>query len=391
MKPSLGEEVMATASPTERRKAQNNIDKARVALVLNHSFFASIVFRRRIDIEDATETAYVTQAGRIGVGTKFVAGLTVQETVFLLAHEAMHYALMHNYRRQCRDPKTWNVVCDYVINDLLVESRVGTPIENGAYRPGAREYAAEQLYQEQQDQGQGQPDYQPGVGNDDLSETELPEGKSPAEMAQEAAQEIVAATMAAKKQGNMPAGLARTVDEIVNPTTPWYQLLERYMELLVKADQSWRRPRKKMMAHELYLPSSDTKPAMGTVVIGVDTSGSVGAKEVAHFVGHINAILERCNPELVYVLHVDSRVHQADEFTPDDLPLVIKSFRGGGGTNMCKVLEWVDDEGVEPDVCIILTDGYTPYPDKAPIYPLVWLQTENRESPVGENIKYRMD
>jgi predicted metal-dependent peptidase len=397
-----------------RDKAKSNIVKAKVQLSMYHPFFAALVMKRGIHIEDHTETAYVTQSGRIGVGTEFAAKLSVKQCVFLLAHEALHYALGHNFRRFNRDPAQWNKVCDWVINDNLVEMGVGSSIPDGEYRQGSAAYSAEQLYNDQRggqndkpsnDQGdssggqndtpsdcpgQGKPEYQPGQGNSDLSETEMPSDRSVQEIMQECAQELAQARTAAKKQGTMSADLERLIGEVINPITPWHILLERFMTGLIRADVTWKRPRKKMLVHNVYLPSSDKVPKIGEVVIGVDTSGSIGEKEISHFVGHINSIIEKCNPEKVHVLHVDSKVRQADEFTMEDYPLAIKKFCGGGGTDMRRILTWIDEFGVEPDVCVVLTDGETPYPEKEPAYPLVWLQTGNETSPVGENIKYRI-
>ena len=53
------------------------------------------------------------------------AGLSYEECKFVLAHEYLHAGLCHHERRQGRDPSFWNVACDYVINDWLIEMGVG--------------------------------------------------------------------------------------------------------------------------------------------------------------------------------------------------------------------------------------------------------------------------
>jgi predicted metal-dependent peptidase len=55
------------------------------------------------------------------------AGLNEFETRFVLAHEVLHVALRHMGRRLGRDPYLWNVACDFVINDWLIDMQVGTP------------------------------------------------------------------------------------------------------------------------------------------------------------------------------------------------------------------------------------------------------------------------
>ena len=157
------------APPTaaERAKAADNLRKAKVQLVIQHPFFASIVLKRTIDIRDDVPTAYVTPTGKIVMGTAFLAKQTVQTTMGLLAHETMHYAMMHHMRVGWRKPRVANKYMDFVINDILKAAGMELP-EGGAFQDGAREYAWEQLYKEDEDEG-GEGPYTPGHGNDDLS------------------------------------------------------------------------------------------------------------------------------------------------------------------------------------------------------------------------------
>ncbi|AIQ62480.1 hypothetical protein PSTEL_04540 [Paenibacillus stellifer] len=49
------------------------------------------------------------------------AGLDEQECRFVLAHEFLHVGLRHHACAEGRDPYLWNVACDYVINQWLIE------------------------------------------------------------------------------------------------------------------------------------------------------------------------------------------------------------------------------------------------------------------------------
>jgi predicted metal-dependent peptidase len=44
-----------------------------------------------------------------------------------LAHEVMHPAIHHQVRRSGRDPKRWNVACDFAINPLLLDAGLSLP------------------------------------------------------------------------------------------------------------------------------------------------------------------------------------------------------------------------------------------------------------------------
>lgn len=199
---------------------------------------------------------------------------------------------------------------------------------------------------------------------------------------------VAQAKAVAKQRGNMPGALERMVESIINPITPWYELLERMMTSFIKADYSWSRPNKRHIGAGLYLPSSGKTPNMGTVVIQSDESGSISPDELEHFKGHISKIIETCRPEKVIVLHTDTEVHEhVDEYTMDDLPLAFKAH-GGGGTDMRAGVQWCVDQGIDPEVFVTLTDMYTPFPETDPGFPLVWLATTDTVAPIGDTIRY---
>ena len=359
----------------DRARAQENIKKAKVQLVIHQPFWANVVLRRPITMCDKTPTAYIDAKGHITMGTKFVAGLSVPQTVFLLAHEAGHYVFGHFLRRGARDPRRWNTAGDWVINDLLEESNVGEKIEGGAYRAGARTEFAEKLYDEipEQDGKGGGGNYSPGEGWDDMDPLEGMSQDDIDQLKQDVAGELAQAAQAARTQGKLPASLATHIDNIVNPATPWYRLLHPFMIKLVKNSTTWARPNRRLLAHNLYLPSPGNKKTLGLVVIARDTSGScMGKEDQESFLGHMNAILDMCQPERMVILDTDARVNKVHDLTPNDLPVRPASY-GGGGTSFCPPFEWVAEQGLTPDVFIYLTDMYGDFPDQAPHYPTVWL------------------
>lgn len=374
------------APPTaaERAKAADNLRKAKVQLVIQHPFFASIILKRTIDIRDDVPTAYVTPTGKIVMGTAFLAKQTVQQTMGLLAHETMHYAMMHHMRVGWRKPRVANRYMDFVINDILKAAGMELP-EGGAFQDGAREYAWEQLYKEDEDEG-GEGPYTPGHGNDDLSAEGINDVTS--EQIEQVKQELSQALSVAKNKGNIPAGMERLINDIINPRTPWFHLLERYMTQLIRSGQSWRRPNKRFACHDIYMPTHDKTPHMGTIVVVSDESGSVGDKERQHFAGHFNKILETCRPDKVILLHVDTEVHKAEEFAAEDYPIVFKTY-AHGGTHMPVAFDWVAKEGIEPDCMVFLTDGETDYGD-AQDYPVIWLITTDCVATHGETIPYEV-
>ena len=125
---------------------KDKVVKAKARLVLDHPFFGMAVSKRDLIYDYNTKTASMDATGQMRLNPHFLAPLTVKNTIFLLAHEAMHYMLCHSTRRGARDPKQWNIAADWVINDTLKEAKVGDFIEGGCYFDGARDHATEELY-----------------------------------------------------------------------------------------------------------------------------------------------------------------------------------------------------------------------------------------------------
>ena len=105
---------------------------------------------------------------------------------------------------------------------------------------------------------------------------------------------------------------------------------------------------------------------------------------------HRESIIEQCRPEAIHVVYCDAAVNRTDQFTCDDLPVKLTPC-GGGGTDLRKIFEWVDGQGLRPDCAVVLTDMYTPF-GEAPDYPVVWLSTSGvTEAPFGDVVPYSME
>ncbi len=93
---------------------------------------------------DISIAAVSASAGEIYVNPH--ADLTPEEWRFVLAHEMLHAALGHDRRVEGRDPELFNIACDFVINDWLVQMGVGHMPEGLLYDPQLRGLSAEAVY-----------------------------------------------------------------------------------------------------------------------------------------------------------------------------------------------------------------------------------------------------
>ena len=382
---------------------KRRVSKAKSLLFFDHPFFGVAASKRPIIYTETTPTAAMSATGQMYMNPQFVDPLNVQQLMFLIAHEAMHYMLCHSLRMGPRDHTAWNIACDKVINDTLIHNNVGQPIEGGVYLRDARNFSAEELYDENEGDdggyggssgGSGGPCHKPtngGIGNDigppcddggyPLDESQIHQITAQTKI------ETIQAAKAAKAIGKLPASIERIVDELVNVSTPWHEITERYMSAKVRDGKSFRTPNRKYISKGIYLKGKSNLPKMGPVALIIDVSGSVDDDEIAIYNGHINRILHTCTPEVVHVIYCDTHVRKVDEFTPEDWPVTIK-VDAGGGTAFKPAFDYIDDNALDPEVVIYLTDGYG-NTDFTTTHETIWLTTGSTNFPFGTVIEFK--
>jgi predicted metal-dependent peptidase len=119
----------------------------------------------------------------------------------------------------------------------------------------------------------------------------------------------------------------------------------------------------------------------GSVVIAVDRSGSVSARQLSHFKAEIQSILDGQRPELVHVLYFDTCVHRADVYRAGQ-PIKLTPV-GAGGTDFRPCFDWIEEHGVQPEMVVFLTDLWRSLPNKRPPYEFLWASTGAHEAPFG--------
>jgi predicted metal-dependent peptidase len=377
-----------------RKEAGRLIDKARAYIVLDQAFFATIMlkhpFTERLDVP----TLAVTPQGAIFYNPNFIKQYDADQIVFAVTHEILHYAGGHAQRRQGRDPRKWNYACDAWNNATLQAAGVGKFIPGCVNIPGSHLKTVEDIYAElpDNDDDDGEDGEDGGIGSDDplfkdldydnLSETEKAEVEAQRKM------DVAEAAATAKIRGKLPGVLAKFAEETIEQRTPWFDILERYMTERVRTDISWSRPARRYMP-DFYQPSMDNGHAMGEVVIQVDISGSVSREEIKHYNGHIKRIVETCKPSKVHVIYTDTVVQKHEEFDkPEDVQI---NYHSGGGTHMPAGFKWVEDQGIDPEVVITLTDGFTDWDTEPPFPTVHCISSAGQKAPYGVNVHFDMN
>lgn len=384
------------------------IQKARTVLLLDHPFFGSLLYRLK-DRESRAVKTMATDGISLLWNPEFVETLTAATLAGTLAHEVMHPALRHHLRRSGRDPKRWNIACDYAINPLLVDAGLKLP-EGVLLESRFRGMSAEQIYNlleadqdsdpnPDKDQQSAAPDNSHGSpAQNESSDRSVPEtdggigqvldapqesDDSPSEQEQAREWDIAVkqAMTVAQQAGKVPAGLDRAMEGVAEAAVNWRELLRRRWSETTASDYSWMRPNRRHLWNGLYLPGV-IKEGVGEIVIAVDCSGSISARQLRLFEAEARSILEGQRPERVYVLYFDVVVQKVEIYEAGQ-PISLNPM-GGGGTEFAPCFEWVDERGIMPQTMVFLTDLYGSFPSAAPSYPVLWASTGRRQAPFGE-------
>jgi predicted metal-dependent peptidase len=196
---------------------------------------------------------------------------------------------------------------------------------------------------------------------------------------------VAQAAQAAKMMGKLSDGMARLVDEVLNPKVDWREVLQQFVEKCKDDSRTWARPNRRFIQQGLYLPSKDGE-AMGELVVAVDCSGSVGVDELNQFAAEVKTIHEDQKPSKITIIYFDSSVSHVDEFTRDDE--VSMEPHGGGGTAFSPIFEKVEELAIEPVACVVLTDLYCNDYGDTPPYPVLWVSNgrDGEDTPFGETV-----
>lgn len=361
------------------------IQRARTTMLIDMPFFGVLALQLHVQEDPTCKTAW-TDGQAMGFNPLFVATLSSDQLIALIAHEVMHCACGHPWRESGRQHRRWNKAADYAINPILVDAGLTLP-EGGLIDPAYHGKSAEWIYDRlPQEDGDGSDDgsnpqgeVRPSPTGD--SDTTDPNAQ-PHQTESDWQQLTKQALQAAKSQGKLPAGMLRDLESATKPIVDWRSLLRRYMQDITTADYSWSQPNRRYLTSGLYLPSLRSH-ACGKIAIAVDTSGSIDAITLAQFAGEMQGIIDDMQPSSVDVLYCDAAVHRVDTFERGD-PLEMHPA-GGGGTSFVPVFEHFDQPDAEsPVVLVYFTDMYGSFPDAAD-YPVIWASTSSIDSaPFGD-------
>ena len=380
---------------SEQMTAEQRMQKAVVSIMQNPRYIAlaGILMLGERDVIDADQWKFgpptaCTNGRDEWYHRDYISKLNDAELRFLILHESYHKLYKHL--------TTWKWIADInheeanICTDLVINIKVVDDNKDGfATMTGelARGYIDEkyrdmdtaQVYHARKKSGE---DQQPQDGDGGqvtgINEDGTPQNSTSGvpfdshdwdgakDMTPTEANELARDIDEAIRQGALVAGKTgsggdRDLVELLKPQIDWREVLREFVTTTCTGSDysTWQRPNRRYISAGVYMPSGISE-SIGELVIAIDTSGSIGQPELSRFLTEVKEICDTVHPEKVRLLYWDTQVCGDEKYEMHELDDLIKSTKpqGGGGTMVECVPEHITKEGIKPQACIILTDGY---------------------------------
>ncbi|MFC3749545.1 peptidase [Paenibacillus sp. GCM10012306] len=302
------------------------------------------------------------------------AGLDEQECRFVLAHEFLHVGLRHHARADGRDPYLWNVACDYVINQWLMEMGLGAfPRIGGLYDPELKGLCAESIYDRIVNdlrlyrkvatfRGMGLGDILPpskpdwwerndGLALDDFYRNCLSQGLD---------------YHYDQHRGLLPAGLVEEIRALSQPPILWdvelAKWFDHYFSPVEKVRSYSRISRRQSSTPDIprprWIPDAGDEDGR-TFGVVLDTSGSMDTKLLGKALGAIASYSLSRDVPLVRVVFCDAAVYDQGYLAPEVIADCV-SIKGRGGTILQPGIDLLEraEDFPKNGPLLIITDGY---------------------------------
>ena len=364
-------------------EVEDRLIKARIEMLMSAPFFGNLATRLKLKDATAWCPTLATDGKYFYYNRHFVAAMSDGECVFGMGHEILHCVYDHFdvARRGDRDPRLWNIANDYVINADLIDANIGEQIKlvdicfDWKYRGQISEEIYDDLFKQAEEEGRVI-DVNPldihldraegddeGAGQSSNGNDEGKEGpaKYTAEEKENIKQEFQNAVMQSAKAagaGNLPGGVKRMLDKLLNPTLDWRELLAMQIQSTIRSDYTYQTPSRKGQDSGFYLPGMDRETTID-IVAALDMSGSIMDEMAMDFLSEFKGIMDQYTDFNIHLVCFDTEIHNPQVFTQNNMEEFMDyELGGGGGTDFDCVFNWMKEEGIQPKKLVMFTDGY---------------------------------
>ena len=361
---------------TMRKEVYDRIVVARIGLLLRHPFFGNMATRLRIQAADEWLMTAAVDGRNLFFNTQFFNAMNNKEVEFVIAHEILHMVYDHLGRRDDRDPMLYNIAADYIVNNLLVRDRIGTKpkvvdcYQDFKYDKWTSEEVYDELFKQAKKNGEefvkqlGEMldehlDLE-GDGTEDGEGNGRPRySKAELDQIKDEIKEAMLQAASAAGAGNVPAGVARIIKELINPRMNWREILNQQIQSVMKSNYTFMRPSRKAWHTGAVLPGMDFDQTID-IAIALDMSGSIGETQARDFLSEVKGICDQYDDYKIKIWCFDTEVYNEQDYSADSSESIEEyELQGGGGTDFDANWKYMKDNDIQPKKFIVFTDGYS--------------------------------
>jgi len=376
------------------------LQAARVRAAHQRSYFAPALFNL-IPVEtDLVGSMAVDSQWRLYFNDAWLASHSVEENASVLIHEVSHLVRDHEARRQTAgvtDARRWNTAGDCEINDDLHDE--GLPLPGDPPMPskyGLQNGGSAETYYKllpaappAQDCGSGAHGERRvwELPVDDRSDTPIPGvDRLKAELVRrEVARQIDQKSLWATDVSHAWRRWARaTLTPRVDYMATIRHAVRRGLRnsTLGRYDRTYQRPHRRQAAYGEFIMSSfyQPRPRPGFLI---DTSSSMDDTQLGRAVAELGGLARQLGYGAdIVVACCDAAVHSVRKvFAATDVELY-----GGGGTDIGAGIQAFVARTTDPvDLLVIVSDCRTPWPEKAPPFPVITIRVGDGAPPPWGN------
>jgi len=375
---------------------EQRLQKAVVDIMANQKYIALagilMIGERDVTDDPAMPTACTNGKNEI-YNREFCEKLNDAELRFLILHENYHKLYRHMITWQHlkkEDQERANKAMDFVINIKLVDDNkdkfatMTGILEKGCLNEKYRDWDTARVYKDLPESPEGD---SPVIVNSDgepfdVHDWDGAEGltaQEKNELARDIDEAIRQGALIAGKVGN---GADRDLTKLLKPQIDWRAVLREFVKETCagKDFSTWKKPNRRFIASDIYMPSGLTERVEG-IAVGGDMSGSIGQHEQAVILTEVSSMAEIVKPSWLRMLYWDTEVVGDEKYEMHELDNFVKSTKpvGGGGTDPSCVPVYLNTNKITPQCVIMITDGYVGSWGNWN-YPVLWVIIDNESA-----------
>jgi predicted metal-dependent peptidase len=404
-------------SSNDLSAARDELSRAAVMLVMREPFFGHVLCSLQRHFTTSITTLAVAlrgQAIQLVVNPNFFLDQlkNLEERTAVLKHEILHVVLNHLFRQQDSfDPRIWNIATDLVVNQYVRPFRLpdgaillGTFPDMGLIPEDTAENYYEALHILRNCRNSKIPNgptesptsyenLEKIIHSDPPSDHSLwgyspceeidglPTGSQIPQHVREALKRInddnlinaFNRTRNSHGAGSIPGWLRRQLDDLIyqrSAQIDWRSAIRAFSNSCRRSQltPTLQRNSKRFEPVEGLPPVPGLKVKRAqSLIVAVDTSGSIEEKQLSEFFIEILALFRQGSE--ITIIEIDAQIQNIYKFRG----IVPISMKGGGGTSFEPVMKWISTSPKKYDGCIFFTDGVADAPITNPGCKLLWV------------------